>query len=395
MHREGCKGNIDKNFKEETEDMGERWSKERIWKWYNERPWIRGCNFMGSDVINWVDMWQEQGFEEKLKTVNVELELAAKTGFNAIRTLLSYVVWREEHDGFMERLDRYLDVMYKHGIRAVLVLGNDCHVPKDNPYSQIKPGDHKFDWGYHGGRKKSQHSTLNTEPGWWQIDEEPERVYEWVREMIETYKNDDRVLIWDLYNEPGNSRREELTKPHIRRFFEIAREIDPIQPITSAVWRIDASDRPLCDVEQYVLENSDIVSYHNYGSYMTNVQIIRKLKKHGRPIINTEWLGRVLRNTLQEMFPLFYVEKIGCFNWGFVAGNYQTYEPWEGTWERYYCGIETDLDFTKWFHDLYRPNHRPYDPKEIEIIKTLTAAADKEFEEVEHNEKREGIGDAE
>ena len=72
---------------------------------------------------------------------------------------------------------------------------------------------------------------------------------------------------------------------------------------------------------------------------------------------------------------------MGCFNWGFVAGNYQTYEPWEATWEQYYSGEETDIDFTKWFHDLYRPNFRPYDPKEIEIIKTLTAAADKEFEE--------------
>ena len=187
--------------------MNGQWSQERIWEWYNARPWIRGCNFMGSDVVNWLDMWQEQGFEEKLKTAEEEIALAAKTGFNAIRTLLDYVVWREQHDGFLERLDRFLDVIYKYGIRAVLVLGNDCSVPRDNPYSQLRPGEQKFDWGYHGGRKNSQHSTLNKKPGYWLIDDEPERVYEWVREIITRYKDDDRVLIWDLYNEPGSGMR--------------------------------------------------------------------------------------------------------------------------------------------------------------------------------------------
>lgn len=360
--------------------MKNQWTKERVWEWYNSRPWIRGCNYIGSDVVNWLDMWQEYGFEEKLKTVDREMELAAKTGFNTIRTLLYYTVWKEDHDGFMERLEHFLEVLHKHGIQAMLIFGNDCQVSKDNPYSQLKPGPQKYDWGYHGGRKKSQHSTLNAQPGYWLVDDEPEQVYAWVREIMEKYRNDDRIVIWDMYNEPGNCRRDELTLPHLKRFYEIAREVNPIQPITSAVWRVTDKDEPISEVEQYILENSDIVSYHNYDTYLMNVQIIRKLKKYGRPIINSEWLGRVLHNTVQEMFPLFYVEKIGCFNWGFVAGKYQTYEPWEASWEKYYCGEITDLDFTKWFHDLYRPNHRPYDPKEIELIQTLTKAADIEFE---------------
>lgn len=360
--------------------MSGQWTKERVWEWYEARPWIRGCNFMGSDVVNWLDMWQERGFEEKLKTAEEEIALAAQTGFNAIRISLGYVVWREEHDGFLERVDRFLDVIYKYGIRAVPMLGNDCCVPRDNPYSQIRPGEQKFDWGYHGGRKSSQHSTLNKAPGYWLVDDEPERVYEWVREILTRYKNDDRILIWDLYNEPGNCRRDELTVPHIKRFFEIAREVDPIQPVTVGVWRVSDKDEPVSWVEQYALEHSDIISYHSYSNYLVNAQIIRKLKEYGRPIICTEWLGRVLHNTVQEMFPLFYVEKIGCFNWGFVAGKYQTYEPWNATWEQYYRGELQDVDFTKWFHDLYRPSHRPYDPKEIELIQTLTKAADNEFQ---------------
>ena len=53
-------------------------------------------------------------------------------------------------------------------------------------------------------------------------------------------------------------------------------------------------------------------------------------------LLNTEWLGRCLGNTVFDLFPLFYLEGIGCYNWGFVAGKYQTYEPWESMWEDYY-----------------------------------------------------------
>ncbi|MBP3462212.1 MAG: hypothetical protein J6J72_01290, partial [Tyzzerella sp.] len=79
--------------------MEGQWSKERVWEWYNERPWIRGCNFMGSDIVNWLDMWQEYRFEEKLQTADREIELLVKTGYNTIRTLLFYPIWKEDHDG--------------------------------------------------------------------------------------------------------------------------------------------------------------------------------------------------------------------------------------------------------------------------------------------------------
>ena len=107
---------------------------------------------------------------------------------------------------------------------------------------------------------------------------------------------------------------------------------------------------------------------------------IKRLKEtYGRPIVNTEWLARCLHNTVQEMFPLFYLEKIGCYNWGFVAGKYQTYEPWEALWQRYEKEPNMDIDFTKWFHDLYRPSHHPYDPREIEIIQRYSRMADEDF----------------
>ena len=362
-----------------------RWSKERAWEWHNKQPWLRGCNFMGSDCVNRIDQWQEMGFEERLETADRELKLAADTGFNTIRIILEYIVWREDHDGFMERLERYLDTAYQYGIRSMIVFGNDCMVTKDNPYSyhNLKLGVQHYDWGYHGGRKWSQHSDRDkaNEPGYSLLDEPDDvlRIYEWVREIMEKYKNDDRVLIWDLYNEPGNSRRAELTMPHLKKFFEIAREVNPMQPITSAAWRINGftPNPKIHEIEQFCLDNSDIITYHSYSPYLHNVKTLQYLKTtYNRPIMCTEWLGRTLHNTVQEMFPLFFLEGVGCYCWGLVAGLYQTYEPWEALWERYKEGTANDVDFTVWFHDLYRPSLRPYDPREIDLIKNLCNLAD-------------------
>ena len=105
------------------------------------------------------------------------------------------------------------------------------------------------------------------------------------------------------------------------------------------------------------------------------------LKKLGRPVINTEWLARCSKNTVEEMFPLYFLEKIGCYCWGFVAGKYQTYEPWNGVWDNYKENPDAYryFDFSKWLHDLYRPSLNPYVPREIDVIKKFSALADKDF----------------
>lgn len=54
------------------------------------------------------------------------------------------------------------------------------------------------------------------------------------------------------------------------------------------------------------------------------------------------------------------------------------YEPWNGIWENYENGKDTNIDFRLWFHDLYRPSHRPYDPKETELIRRICDLADED-----------------
>ncbi|MBO5270492.1 MAG: cellulase family glycosylhydrolase [Clostridia bacterium] len=362
--------------------MEQRWTKERVWEWYNARPWMRGCNYMSADCANRVDQWQALGFEERFCTTEQELRLMQETGFNTVRLILEYVVWKEEHDGFLERFDRYLSLCAKYGISCMIVLANDCMPPKTERWKMPYVGEQTYDWGYHGGKKHSQHGSHSGPAPHFYLDDEESRedYFRMVREIVSLYRNDERICIWDVYNEPGNSRREDITLPNLKRMFETVREIDPVQPLTAGVFRMKGDESiPLSAVEQYALDHSDIVSYHFYRGYEEHIRVIRRLKKEGRPILNTEWLGRCLHNNVFDLFPLFYLERIGCYNWGFVAGKYQTYEPWEKSWEIYAADPHSDFDFTKWFHDLYRPNHRPYDPKEIALIKRFCALADADF----------------
>ncbi|MBQ9112639.1 MAG: cellulase family glycosylhydrolase [Clostridia bacterium] len=371
--------------------MENRWSKEKAWEWYNGRPWLRGCNYMSADCANRVDQWQALGFEERMKTTEEELALMQATGFNTVRLIIEYMVWKEEHDSFLERFDRYLSLCAKYGISCMITLANDCMPPKGDGWCMPYVGEQTYDWGYHGGRKRSQHAiSTGTNPHFYLDDPESREDYFcMVKEIVTLYRDDERICMWDVYNEPGNRQRDVLTMPNLKRMFETVRSCEPTQPLTAGVWRMRGDENePLPEVEQYALDNSDIISYHCYKEYNEHVMIIKRLKKYGRPIINTEWLGRCLHNTVFDLFPLFYLEKIGCYNWGFVAGKYQTYEPWESTWQKYAADPSEDVDFTKWFHDLYRPNHRPYDPKEIDVIKRFSQEADKDFE---RDNKERGI----
>lgn len=359
----------------------EKWSKEKIWEWHRSQPWLRGCNFMGSDCCNRVDQWQEYGFEERFKTVGEELALASSVGYNSIRIILQFEVWDQEHDGFMQRLERYIALAHKNGISTMVCFGNDCTVPKESEAAP-KMGPQRVDVGYHGGRKKSPHGVL-TGPGYSILDEPElaERFCDMVREIINKYADDSRVVVWDLFNEPGGGKRESRSLPHMIRFFEIAREIDPIQPLTACAWDMQAlCAGRLSEIETAAFELSDIISFHCYGAYEEMIHVIDILKTtYGRPMLCTEWLHRLLHNDVESIYPLFYLEEIGCYNWGFVAGKYQTYEPWDSLWARYEQGGGKDIDFTKWQHDLFRPSFRPYDPKEIELIKRFNHYADEKI----------------
>lgn len=361
----------------------EKWSKEKAWEWYNSRPWIRGFNGRPSNCVNGTAMWQNYRHDEVKSQIEYEFALAKETGFNAVRTFILFEVWLYEHDSFMKNFSEYVETADKYGLKIMLGIGNDCNVPKD--FYSFKLGPQNVDWGYHSGIKRGQHSNTHSEPGYQLSDDAvyEEKFYEMVNEFASIYAKDPRIEIWDVWNEIGNSRRGTLSVKKMRRAAEIIRSYDPISPITADCWRYNAALRPYTEEELAAIDLSDVITFHYYGSYQNMVKIIENLRDdYDRPLINNEWLNRIEHNNVDEIFPLFYLEKVGSYHWGLIQGYSQTYEPWGCYMDKIadanYCG---DMDFTKFQHDLYRFNGLPYIAKEIAIIKDFSARADKKFKE--------------
>ena len=159
----------------------EKWSKDKAWDWYNSRPWIRGFNGYPSNCVNRVAIWQSYKHEEVFKQIEYEFSLAEKTGLNAVRAIPMFEVWLYEHDSFMNNLEEYISLAEKYGLGVMLVIGNDCNVPKD--FYTFRLGEQNIDWGYHSGIKRGQHSATHTAAGY-QLNDEPEyaeKFYDLVR----------------------------------------------------------------------------------------------------------------------------------------------------------------------------------------------------------------------
>ena len=359
------------------------WTADRAWKWYNEQPWIRGCNYMPASAANRVDQWQELGAEERFAEVERELELAEKIGFNALRVIVEnqgFGVWLAEHDGFMARFERMLSIMKAHGLRAIVVLGNDCSRPK-RLWKLPTPGPQEYDIGYHGGRRVTQHGSNPKEVGFTPLDDATLRpkFYAMCEELMTKYRDDDRILFWNLWNEPGNNNRNDLTTKDLKELFEIGWRIDPKQPLAADIWTVRGKGEGRFPVEQLAAGWSDIISYHCYANYKVQKATIDALRKRwGRPMVNTEWLARIGGDELRTSYPVFAQEKVGCTCWGFVNGKYQTHEPYEPMWKNQFEYRHAHQPVTKWFHDLFRPSHHPYDPEEINIVMNLNAEMDAE-----------------
>ena len=265
----------------------EKWSIEKANAWYEKMPWLVGCNFTPSSAINQLEMWQKDTFDPE--TIKRELNWAAELGFNSMRVYLHDLVWHADAAGFAERIDRYLDISSTFGISTMLVFFDDCwnKNPKIGKQPAPQPGVHNSGWMQSPGEK------VVLDPSQWS------RLEKYVKEVIEKYANDERVVFWDLYNEPGNTDMFEKSLPLLKKVFEWAREVDPSQPLTAGIW-IDRTP----ELNEFQLNESDIISFHNYLDADNLRAQIQDLKKLGRPLICTEYMARINNSLFQTQMQL-------------------------------------------------------------------------------------------
>jgi len=325
-----------------------RWGVEKAQQWGTENGWLRGSNFNPSTAINQLETWQAESFDTI--TIDRELGWAQGIGMNVMRVYLHHLAWEVDKDGFKKRMDTYLNIANKHGIKTVFVFFDDCWNPTYQAGKQPdpKPGVHNSGWVRDPGDLLYSDTTLI------------KTLETYVKDVLTTFKDDKRIAIWDLYNEPGNSGYGNKSLPLLEKVFQWGRDVNPSQPLSSAVWSLD-----LKDLNRFQIENSDIITYHNYENPEKHQAAIDTLKKYNRPLVCSEYMARRNNSLFQNIMPLLKKNNIGAINWGLVSGKTNTKYAWD---EPLTDGSEPKL----WFHEIFNTDGTPYKQEEVDLIKSLT-----------------------
>jgi hypothetical protein len=347
----------------------QRWTAEQANVWYAKQPWLVGANFIPSNAINQLEMWQADTFDAK--EIDRELGWAESIGMNTMRVFLHDLLWQQDARAFTQRLDEFLAIAARHHIRPMFVLFDSVWdpLPKLGPQHPPIPGIHNSGWVQSPGRDTladaSQHPRLKA----------------YVHGVIGAFANDQRVLAWDLWNEPDNDNQTAYGKVELKdklkyvdallpQVFEWARAVHPSQPLTAGVWDGEWTLDKANSTTRIQLEQSDIITFHNYSWPEDFEKSIQILQQYRRPIFCTEYMARPRGSTFDTILPIAQKYRVAAINWGLVAGKTQTYLPWD-SWERPYVLMEP----IRWFHEVFRPDGTPYRVREVEIIRNLTTAA--------------------
>lgn len=329
----------------------EIWSVEKANNWYKKWGWLRGSDFIPSNAINQLEMWQEDTFDAA--TIDKELGWAEKIGFNSMRVYLHHEAWQQDPEGFKKRVAKYLDIADSHKISTLFVIFDDCwnatYAAGKQP--QPKPGVHNSGWLRDPGDLYHKDPKL--------VD----TLESYVKDVLTTFKNDKRIVLWDLYNEPGNSGYDNKSMDLVQKVFTWARTVNPTQPLSVGVWK-----KELTALNKFQIENSDVTTYHNYGDPADHMQWVNTIRSQSkRPLICTEYMARTNNSLFSNIMPILKKENIGAYNWGLVAGKTNTKYAWDKPMPD---GKEPKV----WFHDIFHPDGTPYLQSEIDAIKLLTGA---------------------
>jgi hypothetical protein len=323
---------------------------------------------------------------------------------NTHRVFLHDLLWEQDSIGFLGRIDKFLEISKKYGIKTLFVFFDDVWhpVPKLGKQPEPIPNVHNPGWVQSPGAK-ILHDTLSHI-----------KLESYVKGVVGRFAKDSRVLAWDLYNEPGQKgiASHEISKERAIELYEKIgieitddnystynlseidpkdqkqmntlsllkktvkwiREINPSQPITTGIYAWDADWAPisnLSELDQFIINTSDIISFHSYASKKDVLEKIKQLKNYNRPLLCTEYIAREYKSTFEDVLPIFSENKIGAYNWGFISGKTNTIYPWK-SWDSTYTGPPK-----KWHHDIFYQNGEPFSNDEIEFIKKLTSKANK------------------
>lgn len=320
-----------------------QWSAEQARAWWDKQEWPVGCMMTPSNCHNQYDLWQASTFDEA--HLRMEFDLCQSLGFNLVRLYLHEDLWFTDAKGFKERIGKVLDIASERGIKLT------------------------FTFCTNGGDSKSELGGKLV--GWVQSPKDPIFFDEsrwpefkaYMQDILTTFKDDDRILYWCIWNEPENLRSYQKKRDVMKimaQMYEWAWEVRPSQPLGSSVWyplNDKGNSRVRYDVDAFALEYSDIIVFHSYRPPVALHGMLKALQRFQRPMICEEYMARNRGSYFDAYLPIFKRNKVGAINWGLVT----RIEP----------GTKPNAI---WQHGIYYNDARtPYCQAEIDFIKEILA----------------------
>ncbi len=323
----------------------DRWTEAQANAWYAGQSWPVGSDFLPSTAINELEMWQADTFDPT--TIDRELGWAEGIGMNTMRVFCTIFcgsrIW-----GFKKRIDMFDGGAARHH-SANLVLFDSCWepFPKLGPQHPPIPGVHNSGWVQAPGAAVLADSTQFP------------KLKDYVVGVVGAFATDSRILAWDVWNEPHEeesgtyaSGQPQSTSDAVIKLvpqvFAWARSAHPTQPLTSGVYDGDWSSLDaMPPMTRMQIEQSDVISFHNYSWPEEFEMRVTELQQFHRPRICTEYMARSAGSTIDTILPIAHKYRVGAINWGFVSGKSQTIYPWD-SWKRPYVSDQPII----WFHDL-------------------------------------------
>lgn len=354
------------------------WDLKRIWEWYQDLPWLAGMNYLPRTAVNFVEMWDESSFD--IEIIEEELKWAStKLGYNTLRTNVPMVLYEHDCRGLTKRINLFLDVAKTHGFSVILCPLDDCEFsgnpPKAGPQPPPIENLHNSQAIGSPGRR------IVSNPSQWF------RVKQYVQYFVRTWGRDERLLLLDLYNEPGNpwifttegtklvdnvDHFEECAFQLMQKVFQWAREENPTLPLTVSAWHMpdpffrNTDVTPLAHrIDRKAMELSDVVSIHAYCDHNCLQATLSEVTGFGKPILLTEWMARQVQSTYDSTLPTLKELKVGAYQWGLVKGKTQTHLPWPHVAHQY----QGD---PMWWHDVLDEAGNFHNENEADLIRRVT-----------------------
>lgn len=200
-----------------------------------------------------------------------------------------------------------------------------------------------------------------------------------VRTIIRHFRGDDRIILWDIWNEPNmNDSKTEGMMDWIAKMVQWCQEEGCTQPITaSIVWDggVDFNNSTATG-RRLLRENTEkLMDLHNYHDYSCNdgfnaetkSMVNRFMRMDKRPLVCTECMQRVSGSGYARTLVDFAKYNINFYAWGL----YTCAPNWEVRWS-----YSTYYNWEVMFHNALYSDGEPYDEKEPQWVRNFDFQGD-------------------